>query len=287
MKTTLKYLVLLLLAVSGLNAQTIYLGKFGGLFSTDGIIWTLMPTNTPTDGYALTAAGTAGYTKWAAVSGGSGNGAWRTNALTGVSQPNLSPYDLATAAIVIPQDAHFLASNGVSSRIFYPNGNAFAEFPLDSGFEFNEPGGQTAIKVASSAAGGYSLIDTNNNPVLNWENGIQISTADVTTLNVTTLKFLTNAGAVNPDFNKPYQKFGTNNNFTFLAPSNVELANKINVQSCVVLVTNVAKGSLMTVTPPANCWPQGNWFVTNNGVTTFTFFTYAGQWTNCVALPLF
>jgi len=224
--------------------------------------------------------------------GGSGNGAWQTNAVTGVTEPNLSPYDLATKVIVVPQDMQFLGSNGTSSRIFYEDESPLIEFGVNynGGFELNVPGGgnNAVLQAFNSASGGYALVDTNGDRVLNWENGVTIPSGTVSgELSVGSLKFSTNAGAMNPDFSKPYQKFGTNNNFVFLAPSNVELTYKTNVQTCVVLVTNVAKGSLMTVSPPANCWPQGTWNVTNNGVTTFTFFTYAGQWTNAVALPLF
>lgn len=228
-------------------------------FTSDGANDTMMPTNTPTDGYALTAAGTAGYTKWAAVSGGSGNGAWRTNALAGVSEPNLSPYDLATAAIVIPQDVHFLASNGVSSRIVYPNGNAFAEFPLDSGFELNEPGGQTTIKVASSAAGGYSLINTNNDEAIGWEDvaGVRMPLATTTTMVVTNLvspfgQLLSTGNATNYTID-----FNTSDKQSITATGNVAFLKINNISNGAMkrfYITNVFWGtSNINVLMPTNC----------------------------------
>jgi len=41
-------------------------------FSSRSNLFTMMPTNSPTDGYSMVAAGTAGHTKWANVTGGSG-----------------------------------------------------------------------------------------------------------------------------------------------------------------------------------------------------------------------
>lgn len=42
-------------------------------YSSDNIVFTRMPTNTPSDGQVVTAAGTAGFTKWATGGGGSGD----------------------------------------------------------------------------------------------------------------------------------------------------------------------------------------------------------------------
>lgn len=41
-------------------------------YSSDGSVYTRMPTNSPSDGQVITAAGAAGYTKWAAGGGGGG-----------------------------------------------------------------------------------------------------------------------------------------------------------------------------------------------------------------------
>ncbi len=91
----------------------------------------------------------------------------------------------------------------------------------------------------------------------------------------------TNASA-SPDFSKHYTLFQTNAAFTVLAPINLD-ATKTTAQTTVFQVTN-STAAAVAITAPAGVHAQGTWFVTN--WTTITFYTYAGQITNAIALPL-
>ena len=87
------------------------------------------------------------------------------------------------------------------------------------------------------------------------------------------------------DFAKGYALMSTNADFSFA--TTVAGLNANLVQTAVIIVTNAAKGSLMTVTVPSVYKLQGSPYVTNNGQTVFTFMQYGGRFTNVTALPLF
>jgi hypothetical protein len=92
----------------------------------------------------------------------------------------------------------------------------------------------------------------------------------------------TNSVALRPDFSIAANYFGTNANFTFLTPANVD-ASGTKFQTTVCHVTN-SSGATITAAVPSPIHSQGRFFVTN--VTAFTFTQLGQKWTNCIALPL-
>lgn len=97
------------------------------------------------------------------------------------------------------------------------------------------------------------------------------------------LTFATNGNPVVPDFSIPVNYFSTNAAFTFLAPIGVDTTKKT-YQRTYVYVTNTTAAA-KAVTAPAATRAAGTMFVTN--LTKFEFETYAQQWTNCIATPIF
>jgi hypothetical protein len=77
-----------------------------------------------------------------------------------------------------------------------------------------------------------------------------------------------------------YMGFTTNAAFAFADPTGVSATE---VRQCVVAVTN-STASAVAITLPASVWSQGTGYVTN--VTICSFTSWAGQFTNCVFLPL-
>lgn len=96
--------------------------------------------------------------------------------------------------------------------------------------------------------------------------------------------YYTNLNNTTPDFSVGASLLSTNNNFTFLAPVNIDAGNS-SLQTIVVFVTNTTSVA-KTITAPANCHGSGTLYVTN--LTRCTFEVWGGTaFTNLYAVPIF
>lgn len=134
------------------------------------------------------------------------------------------------------------------------------------------------------------FIDSASSGVLGVaSNGQIMGTNNLYGMTLVSPDYSTNLAAVSaapvPNFAIDYSIISTNADFAF--SSTVSNLTSGKVETSVILVTNAAKGSLMTVTIPSPIKLQGTANVTNNGITVFTFMHYGNRLTNCVALPLF
>lgn len=274
-----EYLTILTNGYVGIGATTPgYRLEVNGLAKADNII---TPTNTPTDGYVLTATGTGGASKWAAASTNILtvyiDSAWITNLyvdngwITNLYSDIAYITNLYTDSLTVTNlnVTNLFAGDIQTTNLYVENGwvtNLYAKY----GWITN---------LYSDSAWITNLYANSG-----WITNLYTDKGYITNIFTQQVKYYTNQGTMAPDFSKGYDAISTNNNFTFLAPINTD-ANLKFVETTVKKVTNTSGTNILASLPAnINAVPGSVWYITN--VSWFTFVVYGSEQTNCYAVPI-
>lgn len=226
-------------------------------FSSGLNVFTRMPTNTPTDGHVITAAGTAGFTKWAASAGGSG----------GTNMFYVTPFD-AQHRVLLGDTPNFMIAWDAGSNVVYR---------VDSSGNVITEGNVTAAGTMQSAGAVITALGGSGDKVIGVDNDGNVqhmNTASFSTLNVENA-YLTNVyvgnfytptnqlASTQIDISKASQSYRTNNNIVLTGLLGVDLSNTNSQWSRIVITNSAGSGT------PISCTLNGGFFDLNGAGNPF------------------